>query len=128
MPGGVEIVLFTLSFDEGYVVPEFDGNFDFVVGRVGLGESRGCLIHFSFAGEAVPSFMGNFVTVRAGKLTSLHVPRPRPRPLPLGLEPLFGPGFHVVLSVRFPLVLALPFPLFFPFPFPEVLYLGCVKD
>ncbi len=70
MLGGVGIVLFAVSFDEGDVVPEFDGNFYFVVRRVGLGEIRGCLIHFPFASEAVTSFMTNFVTVRAGYLVA----------------------------------------------------------
>ena len=109
MPGGGEIALFTWSFDEGDVVPEFDGNFCFVWGRVGQGEVGGCLIHFPLACETVTSFMTSFVVVRAGYLIACST----------SSSPSFAFGVGPFVRSRFPcgFVASISFALCFTFPF-----------
>jgi hypothetical protein len=118
LPGGVGIALFTLSFDGGDVVPEFDGNLYFVVRRDGLNEIRGCLIHFPFSDEAITSFMANFVTVRAGYLVACST----------SSSPSFAFGIGTFVRSRFPrgfigavsFVPGFTFPFVLPFSFPGI--------
>jgi hypothetical protein len=125
LPGGVKIALYALSFDEGDVVSEFYRNFYFVVGRVGLGEIRGCLIHFPLAGEAVTSFMTSFVTVRAGYLIACSTSSSTS--FAFGIGPIVGSQFPCGFICAVSFVPGFTFPFVLPFSFPESVVVRLIR-
>ena len=122
MPGGVGIIVVTLSFDEGDIVSEFDRKFDVVLVGVGWDEVRSCLIHFPFPSETVPSFMASFVAVRAGNVGAC----------PTSSSPSFAFGIGSFVWSRFPLGFVVSisfgpgftFPFVLPFSFPRGMVVG----